>query len=39
MQLRGSIFVIDSLARLPDTMLENGKIAETDLAERRHGNG
>lgn len=32
--LRGSIFVIDSLLRLPDTMVENGAASERELAHR-----
>jgi len=31
--LRGSIFVIDSLLRLPDEMVRNGADAETELRE------
>lgn len=31
--LRGAIFVIDSLLRLPDEMVNNGAAAETELRE------
>lgn len=32
--LRGSIFAIDSLLRLPDEVVNNGVVAETELRER-----
>lgn len=32
--LRGAIFVIDSLLRLPDEVVNNGAAAETELRER-----
>ena len=32
--LRGAIFVIDSLLRLPDEVVDNGAAAETELRER-----
>ena len=32
--LKGSIFVIDALMRLPDEMLRNGDVAERELRQR-----
>ena len=32
--LRGSIFAIDSLLRLPDEVVNNGVVAETELREQ-----
>lgn len=33
-QLKGSIFMIDSLVRLPDEMLQNGAESEMELRQR-----
>lgn len=32
--LRGSIFVIDALLRLPDEVVNNGTVAETELRQQ-----
>jgi hypothetical protein len=32
--LRGSIFAIDSLLRLPDEVVNNGAVAETELRQQ-----